>query len=128
MDQDWTQLGITFDRYPPEAYDFVQRGLTHTVARIHGEQADDLGQIPDPSRHVSGQQLCLGLRQYAIDQYGRLARTVLNRWGIRRTEDFGRIVFDMIDAGLLRKTEDDSIKDFLNIYDFHEAFSISDHN
>lgn len=118
---------ISFERYPPQAYEFVQAGLNHTVTLVHGEQAHEPA-VPEDSRHVSGQQLCLGLRDYAIDRYGPLARTVLSRWGIRKTEDFGRIVFDMIDAGIMRRTEDDSIEDFMNVYDFEEAFRPVDLN
>lgn len=110
--------------YPPEAYQFVREGLAHTVRMVYGQDE------PDPSRplrstdprHVSGQQLCLGLRDYAIRQYGLLARTVLAHWGIHGTEDFGRIVFTMIDAGLMRKGETDAPEDFEGVYDFDEAF------
>lgn len=105
--------------YPLQAYEFVRQGLAHTVATVHGE-GESAG---DESRHVSGQQLCLGLRDYAIRQYGMLARTVLARWGVHRTEDFGVMVFALIEAGLLRKTAEDSPEDFRGVYDFAEAFS-----
>jgi len=104
--------------FPPQAYQFVRDGLAHTVTLIHGAGA----RSDDESRHVSGQQLCQGLKDYAIKQYGLLARTVLARWHIHTTEDFGRIVFAMIDAQFMRKTEDDSIEDFRGVYDFDEAF------
>jgi uncharacterized repeat protein (TIGR04138 family) len=56
-----------------------------------------------------------------------MARTVLHRWNIKRTEDFGKIVFAMVDLGLMRKTEEDTIRDFEGVFDFHEAFrSVSD--
>jgi uncharacterized repeat protein (TIGR04138 family) len=103
--------------YPPAAFDFVREGLAHTVSMVHANAAGD-----DDSRHVSGQQLCLGLRDYAIRQYGMLAKTVLNRWGVNRTEDFGNIVFAMIDAGLMRKTDEDHVDDFRDVFDFDEAF------
>lgn len=110
-----------FERYPPEAFQFVREGLEHTARLIHGELGeDDLASLPD--RHVTGTQLCLGLRDYALEQYGRLALTVLRRWNIRRTEDFGHIVFAMVDAGLLRKTEEDTLEDFRDIFDFSEEF------
>ena len=79
-----------------EAYDFVQRGLAETAHRIH-EHVDAFG---NQDRHVSGQELCLGLRDFAIDQYGLLAPMVLEMWRIRRTEDFGKMVFAMIDPRL----------------------------
>jgi len=95
--------------YPPAAYEFVREGLAHTVHMVHTGNA---AAVDDESRHVSGQQLCLGLRDYAIKQYGLLAKTVLNRWGVNRTDDFGNIVFAMIDAGLMRKTAEDHDEDF----------------
>lgn len=104
--------------YPPEAFQFVRDGLAHTVQMVHGQGAG----VEDESRHVSGQQLCLGLRDYAQRRYGLLARTVLARWSIHATEDFGRIVFAMIDANLMRKRDEDTLDDFLDVYDFEEAF------
>lgn len=112
-------------RFPAEAFVFVQKGLDFTVKRLHGEWPQD--QSPDPQahpdRHVTGQQLCEGLRDFAIDQYGLLARTVLKRWGIRRSEDFGEIVFAMVEAGLMFKTDSDTLDDFRGVFDFAEAFS-----
>ena len=109
-------------KYPPQAFAFVQRGLDHAIKRIHGE--------PDPevdlmSRHISGGQLCCGLREYAIERYGLMALSVLNSWQIRSCEDFGHIVFAMVDSGLLHKTENDSIEDFRNLFEFDAAFSPS---
>lgn len=106
--------------FPPAAYQFVREGLDHTTSVLHGD-ADPLND--NESRHVSGQQLCLGLRDYALRQFGSMAGLVLRTWNVRRTEDFGRIVFDMVEAGVLRKTEDDTIEDFANVYDFEEAFA-----
>ena len=113
--------------YPLAAFTFVQEGLSFTVERVHdraaSEQADPMalaGTAPD--RHVSGQQLCLGLRDHAIEQYGLLARSVLAHWHIHRTEDFGRIVFAMIEAGAMSKNPNDTLDDFCGVYDFEEAF------
>ena len=103
--------------YPLEAYDFVQRGLSYTVQKLHGEVKD-----PNASRHVSGRQLCEGLRDLALMQWGRLARTVLMRWNINGTDDFGRIVFAMVDHGYMHKTDEDNFEDFRNVYDFVMAF------
>jgi len=103
--------------YPQEAYEFVQRGLSYTVQKVHAELTD-----PDASRHVSGQQLCEGLREFAHKQWGMLARVVLSRWGISATLDFGRIVFALIDAGQMQKTPDDTLDDFRDVYDFKAAF------
>lgn len=109
--------------YSPQAFRFIRDGLSHTVRLVHGEEAAEATPSPDDeSRHVSGQQLCIGLRDYAVLRYGLLAKLVLNRWGITRTEDFGKIVFALIDAGLMRKTEDDSLEDFVEVFDFDEEF------
>lgn len=113
LEQIVEELGL----YPIDAFEFVREGLNFTVQRIHGRKKD-----PEASRHVSGQQLCEGLRQYALLRWGMLARTVLARWGITRTEDFGRIVFAMIEGQFLAKTDEDSVDDFRNVYDFESAF------
>jgi uncharacterized repeat protein (TIGR04138 family) len=113
---DWKSIRKNAGPYPQEAFQFVRDGLGHAVKMIFGDQ-------PSGDRHVNGQQLCLGLRDYAIQRYGMLAQTVLARWGILSTEDFGRIVFAMIDAGLLRRSDDDSIEDFRAVYTFDEAFA-----
>ena len=97
-------------KYKFEAYSFVMAGLHYTVSRLSAP------------RHVSGRELCGGLRDYALEQFGPMARTVLEYWGIQSTVDFGKIVFLLIEAELLKKTEEDSIHDFENIYDFNQAF------
>ncbi len=120
---DWARIREIGGIYPQAAYDFVRRGLMHTVKLVHGEEA--LRGEPDPddeSRHVNGQQLCFGLKDYAISRYGLMARTVFAHWSIHRTEDFGRIVFAMVEGGLMRKTERDRFEDFQGVYDFDDAF------
>ena len=108
---------LEYGAYPPEAYDFVQQGLSYTVQEIHGRSNK-----PRASRHVCGQQLCEGIRQFALNQYGMLAATVLRLWNIHATLDFGRIVFALIEAGQMQKTDDDTIEDFRNVFDFKTAF------
>jgi uncharacterized repeat protein (TIGR04138 family) len=103
--------------YPGEAYDFVQQGLFFTVQKIHGAEP-----TPGVSRHINGADLCHGLREYAASQWGYLARTVLARWNITSTLDFGTIVFSLIEIGHMQKTDQDTIDDFRNIYDFRAAF------
>jgi uncharacterized repeat protein (TIGR04138 family) len=110
---------LEYGAYPPEAYDFVQQGLSFTVSVVHGK-----GNKPRACRHVNGQQLCEGIRQYALNQYGMLAGTVLRLWNIHATLDFGRIVFALIEAGQMQRTEDDTIEDFRNVFDFKTAFEI----
>src|SRR4051812_13750611 len=104
--------------YPREAYKFVQAGLSYTVEKIHAEIADD----PEASRHVSGQQLCEGLREFALKEWGLMARTVLRRWKITATDDFGRIVFALVEHQHMSKTDEDDVEDFRNVYDFKSAF------
>ena len=105
-------------RYPIDAFEFVRNGLNHTVHQIHG----DIRNKPDSICHVSGQELCRGLRNYAVERYGLLARTVLSHWNVVRTSDFGRIVFAMVESQLMQKTEEDDLRDFDNVYDFASAF------
>ncbi|MEM6750812.1 MAG: Minf_1886 family protein [Planctomycetota bacterium] len=108
--------------YALDAFLFVQRGLDYTVREVHGEfDAEDESADPQ-SRHVSGRQLCHGLRRYAQSQYGLLARTVLRSWHVLASEDFGRIVFAMVDAGLMHKTEQDELADFVDVFDFARGF------
>ncbi len=102
--------------YPVEAYDFIQQGLSFSVKKVHGANPD-----PEASRHVSGQQLCYGLREYAQAQWGMLARIVLRKWNITSTLDFGRIVFTLIEAGHMQKTDDDTLEDFRSVFDFRSA-------
>lgn len=104
--------------FSPQAIEFIRNGLAHTVKMIHGDaEASD-----DERRHVNGQQLCHGLKDYAIRQYGLLAKTVLNSWGVHNTEDFGKIVFAMVEAEQMRKTDEDTIEDFRAVFDFDDAF------
>jgi uncharacterized repeat protein (TIGR04138 family) len=105
------------NRYPVEAFLFLEQALGYAVNLVHGDATD-----PNASRHISGPQLCEGLRQYALGQWGMLARVVLARWGITSTYDFGRIVFSLVDAGHMQKTESDTIEDFRDVYDFKTAF------
>jgi uncharacterized repeat protein (TIGR04138 family) len=106
--------------YPIEAYEFVQRGLAYTVKQLHGSAA-----LSGKTRHVTGQQLCEGLRQYALDQWGMLARMVLRRWNITSTVDFGRIVFSLVEYRVMATTEEDTIDDFRGVYEFSRAFESS---
>lgn len=112
--------------YSPACFGFIRDGLAHTVEMVHGNPADqtmlELGLVED-SRHVCGRELCIGLRDYAIDRYGMLAKSVLNKWGIHYTRDFGNIIFAMVESGLMRTTDEDSIEDFDGIYEFDDVFS-----
>jgi uncharacterized repeat protein (TIGR04138 family) len=105
-------------RYDRKAYDFVREGLDATVKAIRKKERE---QSRKP-RHVAGPELLEGLRVYALDQYGPLAKTVLNAWGVQRCGDFGEIVFNLIDYDVFSKTDTDRREDFADIYDFDEAF------
>ena len=105
-------------RYPLEAFEFVRHGLNFTVQRIHGDTRNK----EEAACHVSGKQLSQGLRDYAIMRYGPMARAVLGHWGINRTQDFGRIVFAMVESKLMQKTDQDDVRDFDGVFDFDEAF------
>jgi uncharacterized repeat protein (TIGR04138 family) len=111
--------------YPIEAYEFVQRGLGYTVDKIHGQEKERPKALAGDvcvSRHVSGRDLCAGLREFALQRWGLLAGTVLQRWNIKRTVDFGRIVFALVDSGYMQKTDDDSLDDFRDVFDFKSGF------
>ncbi|HAU38578.1 MAG TPA: hypothetical protein DCX07_12785 [Phycisphaerales bacterium] len=108
-------------RYPPEAYAFLNEGLARAVKEVHGESSAPPGQ-----RHVTGQQICKALRELAVERWGMLARTVLAKWNIRETIDFGSMVYLLIEHGPMRKTDQDSIEDFRNVYTFDEAFKAPD--
>ena len=103
-------------RYDREAYYFLRDALDYTVkARKKARESSGSG-------HVSGQQLLEGVRQYAIKQFGPMVVTVLEYWGIRRCEDFGEMVYNLINIGVFGKTDTDSIDDFKGGYSFKEAF------
>ena len=105
-------------RFDRKAYTFIRQGLDATVKEIRKKDSAK-GQ---KTQHVSGQQLLDGLRSYALDQYGPLAKTVLNSWGVNRCRDFGDIVFNLIEYNVFSKTENDRREDFAEIYTFEEAF------
>ncbi len=120
---DWKKIREIGGVYPQGAYEFVRHGLMHTVKLVHGEQSLQMDlPLDDESRHVNGQQLCFGLKDFAIERYGLLAQVVLEHMAIRRTEDFGKIIFAMVEGGLMRKTAHDDFEDFQGIYDFDEVF------
>jgi uncharacterized repeat protein (TIGR04138 family) len=105
-------------RYDKKAYAFVRHGLDHTVK---GLKKSDPARAQQ-SQHVSGRELLEGLRVHALDQFGPLAKTVLESWGVHRCADFGEIVFSLIEYRVFSKTESDRREDFADIYQFDEAF------
>jgi uncharacterized repeat protein (TIGR04138 family) len=105
-------------RYDRKAYDFVRLGLEHTVKDLRKRDSARA----ERSRHVSGPELLDGLRAYALEQFGPLAKTVLNAWGIETCQDIGNVVFNLIEYNVFSKTENDRREDFADIFDFDEAF------
>jgi uncharacterized repeat protein (TIGR04138 family) len=105
-------------RFDRRAYDFVRLALDQTVKELRKKETAK----GERSRHVSGTELLEGIRAYSLEQFGPLAKTVLNAWGVTRCRDFGDIVFNLIDYNVFSKTENDRREDFSDIYDFDEAF------
>ena len=102
-------------RYSREAYLFVREALDYTQKRVEKKSKEEV-------RHVSGQELLAGIRCFALEHFGPMAQMVLNEWGVRTCQDFGELVFNMIESNLLAKTAQDSREDFKGGYDFFEAF------
>jgi uncharacterized repeat protein (TIGR04138 family) len=102
-------------RYARDAYSFVRESLDHTQKNIGKENK---GLV----RHITGQELLEGIRQFALNQFGPMVVTVLEEWGVRNSRDFGEIVFNMVEIELLAKTENDNRDDFNHGYDFTDAF------
>ncbi len=116
FDEELEKIVAKDSRYPREAYLFVREALDYTQ-RMIGKPLRE-----NEQRHVTGQQLLEGIRQFALQQYGPMAMTVLNEWAIHRCEDFGEIVFNMVENSLLAKTKEDSRADFATAYNFQDAF------
>src|SRR5262245_20807843 len=110
-------------RYAYEGYEFVFQGLAYTQKML-GREPPNKGEVDpegEPQHHVSGPELVEGIRQLALREFGLMARTVFRLWGVHKTDDFGEIVFNLIEAGLMSKTDDDARADFRGLYDFDEA-------
>lgn len=104
------QLQERNPRFHARSYEFVLHAL-HSVIRAL-----------DEPRHITGNELTNGVRELALSRYGPLARTVLEHWGIHETEDVGRVVFAMVEQGILVKEDEDDQQDFTDLFDFEEAF------
>lgn len=100
----------TDDRYQAEVYLFVQDAFAHAAARL-GQQ-----------RGLTARELLEGFRSLALERFGPTARLVLEHWGVRTTEDVGCVVMNMVAAGLMRKSEEDTLEDFRDVFDFREEF------
>ena len=102
-------------RYHPDAYIFVREALDFTAKKLKKPSKG-------PAKHITGKELLEGIRQYALREYGPMSLTVLQTWGVSRTEDFGEIVFALVEAGRLGKTDSDRKEDFAGGYEFREVF------
>ena len=124
------------DRYRIEAYLFVSHALAFgqhrraqelQAARPNDSDAetegdDEADEDLQKQMHLSGRELCYIIRDYAWMQYGMLAKAVLNSWGLHSTGDFGEIVFHLIEAEEMWKSENDQRSDFDDVFDFDHAF------
>ena len=102
-------------RYKREAYHFVREALDHTQKKLTKQERGTV-------RHVSGQELLEGIREFAVGQYEPMTVTLFDDWGVSRCEDFGEIVFNLVERNVLAKTESDTRQDFVGGYNFHDAF------
>ncbi len=105
-------------RYSMQSYQFIFEALDFTASKLGKKHNSAL----DDERHVTGQELSEGVKQYALAKFGFMARIVFEQWGITKSKDFGEIVFNLVESGLMGKTKTDSIDDFKDLYDFHEEF------
>jgi uncharacterized repeat protein (TIGR04138 family) len=115
-------------RYAYEAYEFVFAALDHCQKLLGRPTPPDPRQdVPaaassrSTGRHVSGAELLHGVRDLALREFGLMARVVFRLWGVNRTDDFGDIVFNLVEAGLMRKTDQDCRGDFHNVFDLDQA-------
>ena len=116
-------------RYPVEAYFFIREALAFASDSMELGMHDLDKEIAESDleksrreRHLSGQELCEAIRLYAINQFGYMAKVVLKSWGIQATSDFGEIVYNMIDVGIMKKSSRDQRSHFDDVYQFNEAF------
>ncbi len=97
-------------RYKQDAYDFLMEALNFTQKKL------------ERSKHVTGLELLEGVKELLMQKFGPMTMSVLKHWGINSTEDFGNIVFNLVENRVLSKTEEDSLEHFRNGYSFEEVF------
>jgi len=113
-----TRLILDDGRYPLDAFEFLHEGLELAGRRVYGNKAEPAR----GRRHVTGAQLCEAARDLALERWGPLALTVLRRWRIGSTIDFGHMVYLLVNNDFMQKTDEDSLEDFRDVYDFGAAF------
>lgn len=106
-------------QYHPNAYDFVFEALQQAQEMYARTVTNENDQ---EEAHVSGQELLEGVKALALKQFGLMTLTVFKQWGVQSSKDFGKMVFEMIEHGRMRKTENDRLEDFIDIYDFEQVF------
>lgn len=117
-------------RYPLAAYCFVKNALAYAAdsreldLQAFEENAIDGNGEPMVERHFTGQQLCHAIRSFAVNQFGYLAKVVLSTWNVDSTSCFGDLVYNMIDAEMMKKSDQDRREDFDDVYDFNDVFEI----
>ncbi len=117
-------------RYPVEAYMFVREALAYAADSMElgcqsydsDLEAGSATHLAQRERHLTGQQLCEAIRQYALNQFGYMAKVVLRNWGIEKTGCFGDIVYNMINVGIMKKSSSDRRSHFDDVYQFDEVF------
>lgn len=105
-------------RYAYEAYDFIFKAMERaqaSVAARPGAKTDETGP------HIKSHELLAGIRALALQEFGLMARVVFRMWGVHATEDFGHIVFNLVEADLIHKSDDETLADFRDVFDFEEA-------
>ncbi len=105
-------------RYSMQSYQFIFEALDYTASHLGKKYNSSI----ENERHVTGQELSEGIKQFAMEKFGYMTRIVLEQWGITKSGDFGEIVFNLVDSGLMGKTETDSLDDFKDLYDFYSEF------
>jgi len=105
-------------RYDRKAYSFLREGLDYAVKELKKKDTERA----KSSLHITGAELLMGIRAYALDQFGPLAMTVLTSWGVHKCGDFGDMVFNLIEYNVFSKTDQDKREDFAEIYTFEDAF------
>ena len=115
FDQSVSKATARDPRYAADAYAFLRDALDYTIRSMPKGRARQSG-------HVSGPELCKGLRDYAIQQFGPMVPTIFESWGIRCTRDIGEMVFNLIETGAFSKSDTDTPADFDAVFDFKDAF------
>ncbi|WP_437187347.1 Minf_1886 family protein [Planctomicrobium sp. SH668] len=112
------QTAAPRSKFHADAYRFIFEALHHTQQKLKRPTVSDLN---DERAHISGPELLYGVRDLALERYGLLSKNVFAYWGIKGTGDFGKIVFELIERGEMRKTDRDQLSDFVDVYDFDHA-------